>query len=277
MEQGRARETPFFFSNGPYRLFGVLHEAEGEPNGEGFVFCSPFGEEKLWTHRVFVTFARELSKAGYSVLRFDYMGNGDSEGDFSDSSVETMLADIRCAARTLQTRTGCTKAPGLLGLRFGATLCALAGAGEPGFETIILWEPILNGAAYMRELLRVNLSTQASVYKEIRHNSEALIKWMKEGRTVNIDGYEMSLPLYEQSAAIDLVNLQGGPLSSGRVLVVPISRKEGEVSSPIRTFQNRTGNCDVMMAREEPFWKEIKPYYPRAGNLFRLTMEWIRT
>ena len=39
------KETPFFFSNGSYNLFGILHEPEIEPNGEGFVFCHPFAEE----------------------------------------------------------------------------------------------------------------------------------------------------------------------------------------------------------------------------------------
>jgi len=50
-------ETPFFFPNGNYQLFGVLHEAEAPSKNEGFVFCAPFAEEKLWAHRVFVNFA----------------------------------------------------------------------------------------------------------------------------------------------------------------------------------------------------------------------------
>ena len=74
------KEKPFIFPNGSYNLFGILHEPEIESNGEGFVFCSPFAEEKLWAHRVFVNFARELARLGYTVLRFDYMGHGDSEG-----------------------------------------------------------------------------------------------------------------------------------------------------------------------------------------------------
>ena len=50
------------------------------PCAAAFVFCHPLTEEKLWTHRVFVTFARELAAAGHTVLRFDYRGNGDSDG-----------------------------------------------------------------------------------------------------------------------------------------------------------------------------------------------------
>ncbi|MBT8350241.1 MAG: alpha/beta hydrolase, partial [Deltaproteobacteria bacterium] len=95
------KETPFFFPNESYNLFGVLHEPENTPKPQGFVFCHPFAEEKLWTHRVFVNFARELAQKGYTVLRFDYMGHGDSEGGFQDSTIETRLFDIKCAIKTL--------------------------------------------------------------------------------------------------------------------------------------------------------------------------------
>ena len=54
-------ETPFYFANGSHSLFGVLHEPEAAPVNAGFVFCHPFGEEKLWSHRVYVTFARALT------------------------------------------------------------------------------------------------------------------------------------------------------------------------------------------------------------------------
>ena len=266
-------ESPFFFPNGNYRLFGVLHVPVGQAKKEGFVFCSPFAEEKLWTHRVFVTFARDLADLGYPVLRFDYLGNGDSEGDFEESSVETMLSDIHCAARTLQERVQGVGSLSLLGLRFGATLAALASAQENLLNRLILWEPIINGTAYMKELLRINLSTQTAVYKEIRYNSEALIRMMREGKTVNVDGYEMAWPLYEQTVQINLLALQS-PFA-GRALLVQLTRKEGEIAQPFKALKDCMGNCDLILAAEEPFWKEIKTYYARAENLFRITKEWL--
>ena len=123
-------ETPFFFPNADYQLFGVLHEPENQTQRTGFVFCSPFAEEKLWTHRVFVSFAREMAHRGYFVLRFDYMGHGDSEGDFEDSTIESRLSDIKCAVRTLKEKTKNGATVGLLGLRLGATLAALVAENE---------------------------------------------------------------------------------------------------------------------------------------------------
>jgi exosortase A-associated hydrolase 2 len=266
-------ETPFFFDNNGYRLFGVLHEPMGKARKEGFVFCSPFAEEKLWAHRVFVNFARDLAELGYPVLRFDYMGNGDSEGDFEECSVETKLSDIHCAAKTLQEKVGGIESVSLLGLRFGATLAALATGRGDIINRLILWEPILNGKAYVREMIRSNLSTQTAVYKEIRYNTEALIRMMKEGKTVNVDGYEMSWPMYNQATQIDLLASQNP--YPGRALLVQISRKEGDINQPYKSLQSRLGNCDAVLTVADPFWKEIKPYYARAENLFRITQEWL--
>lgn len=266
-------ETPFFFTNGNYRLFGILYEPREPSKKEGFVFCDPFAEEKLWAQRVMVNFARDLAYAGYPVLRFDYMGTGDSEGEFEECSIETKLSDIHCAINTLQERVHGVDSLGLVGLRLGATLASLAADNGDNLKKIILWDPILNGSSYMTEMLRINLATQSAVFKEIRHNTEALIQLLKDGKTVNVDGYEMSWPLYAQSVGIDLLNRKIS--FAGVSLLVQISRKAGNITQPYNLLQSRLGNCEAVLAVEEPFWKEIKPIYAHAETLFRLTKEWL--
>lgn len=267
-------ETPFFFDGNGYRLFGVLHEALGPAKKEGFVFCAPFAEEKLWTHRVFVSFARLLAEKGYPVLRFDYMGNGDSEGDFEECSVKTMVADIHCAIRTLLQRVLELESVGLLGLRFGATLALLTAGDENDVNKLILWEPVFDGSAYMKEMLRINLATQTSVYKEIRHPTDALIKAMREGKTANVDGYDMSWPLYGQSVEI---TLPGKKMSfCGPVLVVGINRRQQQANKSFAALAGSMPNCYLEQVVEEPFWKEIKQYYGKAASLFDVTIKWLQ-
>ena len=267
-------EPTFFFPNGNYRLFGVLHEAKKTSRGEGFVFCAPFAEEKLWAHRVMVNFARELAERGYPVLRFDYMGNGDSEGNFEESTLESMLSDTQCAIRTLKENVIGVESVNLLGLRLGATIAALSAENNGDAKRLILWEPIVTGSAYMREMLRINLSTQAAVYKKILHNTDALIQMMKDGKTVNVDGYEVAWPLYEQIAGIDLLSEKG--IHDGRALVVQISRKEGTMSPVLVKLNEKYKDIRAAIAVEEPFWKEIRQYYPRADNLYQVTMNWLK-
>ena len=268
-----AIETPLFFENGDYRLFGVVHQPVGTPSGAAWVFCHPFAEEKLWAQRVYVSFARTLAARGAWVLRFDMLGSGDSEGQFSAASVDTMLSDIDCAIRYLEGVSGISVRIGLLGLRFGATLAALAAERSPKVSKLVLWEPIVDGAQYMQEMLRINLTTQSAVYKEIRHNREALVRMMREGITVNIDGYELAYPCYEQATAVDLK--EGRKRFAGPCLIVQIGKDGQPVHPDLKTLQETYPVADLQCVVEEPFWKEIKRWYRAAPNLSETTLAWM--
>ncbi len=45
--------------------------------------------------------SRGLAQAGFAVLRFDFSGLGDSEGQFADSNFSSMIKDTQCAAEFL--------------------------------------------------------------------------------------------------------------------------------------------------------------------------------
>lgn len=268
-------ETPFFFPCDLIKLFGVLHEPSGKSRKTGFVFCHPFFEEKLWTHRVFVNFARRLSMEGYPVLRFDYMGNGDSQGNFADSDVESYLRNIQTAIAFLESTGSIPEGVNLLGLRLGATLVSMTAERCPGLKRLLLWEPIVNGSKYMKEMLRINITTQAAVYKEVRQNTEMLVGMMKSGQSVNIDGYEMQWPLYQQISEIDL--LAEPKHFQGPVLIVQINRMHGQGVDRLQSLAARYRNYHLREAVEEPFWKEIIRYYSKADSLFDVTLDWLRT
>lgn len=267
------RETPFFFPHRNEQLFGFLHEPEGAAALPGFVLCHPFGEEKLWTHRVYVTFARELARRGYPVLRFDYMGNGDSSGRFEESSVSTAVADIGCAIDALKTRTG-VEDVAILGLRLGATFASEIAEHRDDVRLLVLWAPIVDGARYMQDLLRVNLTTQMAVYREIRADRAELVEAMKAGGTANVDGYEVSLAMYDELSALKLV---GRPRSfGGSCLVVQIDRAQTARPAPeIRQVAQAYPRATFLRVQEDPFWMEIERFYDRAPNLFAATLEWL--
>lgn len=267
-------ENPLFFPNGDRTLFGVVHEPPaGTPQRMPFVFCHPFGEEKLWSHRVFVTFARELARRGHPVLRFDYMGSGDSDGRFADASVATVQSDIRCAVDYLKDRTK-SSAVGLIGLRFGATLAAGVADGRDDIGLLVLWAPIVNGSRYMQELLRINLTTQMAVYREIREDRDALVAGMRAGLTANVDGYEVTLPMFEQLSAINLSGSQH--TFAGPCLLVDVVKVHRDEAGPeLKSLAGQYADASLAVVREDPFWKEIERFYDGAPALFEHTLEWL--
>lgn len=267
-------EQPFLFQRDAHQLFGVLHQPT-HTNNKGFVLCPPFAEEMLWAHRVCLNFARTLTLKGYTVLRFDYMGHGDSSGDFENSDIKSRVEDIGAAVRQLKDTNPLLNHVGLIGLRFGASLAALVADERNDIDSLVLWEPINKGAQYMKELIRINLSTQTAVYKEIRHNTKDLVAQLKTGATINIDGYEIKYPLYEQMNEIVLAEKKSQ--YQNPVLVIQINKREGMGTKRVEGLSMRYHEATRIEVVEQPFWKEIKQYYTHAKNLFSETITWIDT
>ena len=270
----KMEETPFFFGAQSRRLFGVLHQPASRTDLTPFVFCHPFGEEKLWAHRIFVTFARELARRGRTVLRFDYTGNGDSSGDFSDWTLEIASANIGEAIDEAKRRTS-SRNVNLLGLRLGASLASQIGDVRDDVERLVLWAPIIHGGRYMQELLRINLTTQMSVYGSVRVDREGLVEQLRQGHTANVDGYEVSPRLFEQLSALALVPAQQKSFP-GPCLITQIERSEK--APRLKDLQELEqlypmGACQLV--NEEPFWKETIAFCDTAPNLFNATLEWL--
>jgi exosortase A-associated hydrolase 2 len=268
-------ETPFFFEGAAGALFGLLHEPppDGPATREAFVFCHPFAEEKLWTHRTCVTMARALALRGHPVLRFDCRGNGDSDGVFPDFSLAGALDDVARAVEIVRERTGRT-AVSLLGLRLGGTIAALSAERIPDIARLVMWAPVVDGGRYMQEQLRVNLATQLAVYKEIRQDRNALVATLQAGATVNVDGYEMAWPLFEQLSA---VKLAATPRAfAGPCLIVQMDRQDGARPLPeLEQLRAAYPRATLALVREEPFWKEIDAFYERAPRLYESTLAWL--
>ncbi len=269
------KETPFFFLNRGRRLFGVLHEPGGKSPREGFVFCSAFAEEKLWSHRVMVGFARLLVQRGHPVMRFDYQGSGDSEGDFEDTTIETMVSDTCCALRTFQERIRNPGPVNLLGLRLGASIAVFAASESEAVKALLLWEPVVDGAGYAKSLLRVNLATQAAVYGNILENSDRIVSRLNTGETANIDGYEMTSAMYRGIAGMDVGALAALKSWNRPCLIVAVNRKKGARRPDLEKLQRHLGGAHLYEVEEEPFWKEIRLAYRGAPNLFDLTLRWL--
>jgi pimeloyl-ACP methyl ester carboxylesterase len=138
---------------GGRQLLTSLHLAQRlRPRGVAVLLCNPFGEEASRAHRSFRVLATRLRDAGYSTLRFDYSGTGDSAGDAASARLETWIDDLAAAAAHLRHVSGVSRVA-LLGLRLGASLAALACArGGVQARHLLLWDPVVEGAHYLREL-----------------------------------------------------------------------------------------------------------------------------
>lgn len=266
-------ETPFFFKNGEMNLFGITHTPDGTVANEGFILIHPFGEEKLWSHRVYVNFAREATARGFPVLRFDLAGHGDSEGESENCTVASYLTDIESAQRTFRERFPNTESVGLLGLRFGATLACLSASRSDAIDHLVLWEPVLDGARYMQELMRINLGTQLAVFGKVTEDRAVLVEKMRQGASTNVDGYLISVDFFDECSDIDLTKLDLMPASlSSLVVQIAPSIKQKDRQEFV-DLADHFPNCSFLKVEEPPFWREIKLFSSQTKNLIRETLD----
>lgn len=142
---------PFYFGRSSRPLFGVLHEARGARARPGAVLCPPFGQEALRAHRSLRELAARLAGAGFPALRFDYSGSGDSAGEPGEARLDAWVEDGVAAIEEVRDSTGEARVV-VAGLRLGAAVAALAAARAGGVSALVLWEPVIDGAAHLEEL-----------------------------------------------------------------------------------------------------------------------------
>lgn len=88
------QEIPLVFECHGVKLLGLLHQGVPEA-ARGVLIVVGGPQYRVGSHRQFVLLARDLAQAGFPVLRFDYRGMGDAEGEFA--GFEQIDADISSA------------------------------------------------------------------------------------------------------------------------------------------------------------------------------------
>lgn len=147
-----------FFGHHEHPLFGVYHRARGKTSGQSraVLICPPIGQEFIRTHWCLRLLASQLSRKGIHVLRMDYRGIGDSSGAIDQiDSVSIWQSDVQQAVLHLREQTRADSVL-VVGLRFGATLAASIASTLADVNSLVLWEPVLNGSTYLQGLRRMH-------------------------------------------------------------------------------------------------------------------------
>ena len=118
------------------------------------IICNPMGYEYTHSHRSLKFLADTLSARGHPVFRFDFHGTGNSSGgELEEDKIRLWLADISSVISKARANYPNNKIC-LIGLRFGGTLASMASETNE-VDCLILWEPIVNGRKYIRELTAI--------------------------------------------------------------------------------------------------------------------------
>jgi exosortase A-associated hydrolase 2 len=242
---------PFYFGISPKTLYGCHHKPKGmHAKACGVVLCSPIGQEYIRTHRAVYQLAVRLSQAGFHVLRFDYFGCGDSEGDFEQGSLLQWTNDIHAAIAEIQKRSGLTSVC-LIGLRIGATLALEAAERYHQTKSIVLWEPIFDGKLYLEELA----ASQRALLRQIRYITKGVSNRFKMGIPNEILGFPMTSELRHD---LEMTKMDHQRLRSNIKLLIVHNSKESNLANHPYPFAEDHPKADFRMIEDHNriWWKE---------------------
>jgi dipeptidyl aminopeptidase/acylaminoacyl peptidase len=106
--------------------------------------CHGFTGNKLGTpYGLFVQAAREFCKNGFAVLRFDFRGSGDSEGDFEGQTIATEIEDLDAALNFLGSVKNINhNKVGLVGHSRGGVIGILKTADDKKVRCLVTWASV---------------------------------------------------------------------------------------------------------------------------------------
>lgn len=131
-------EQPLLFECDGEQLLGVLALAQ-QPGDCGVLIIVGGPQYRAGSHRQFVLLARKLAAAGYSSLRFDYRGMGDSSG--SPRDFRHVGADIEAAVSAFLASAPQLKRIVLFGLCDAASAALMYGADLKAVTGMVLINP----------------------------------------------------------------------------------------------------------------------------------------
>jgi len=228
----------FYFGDAGKQLYGVYSPPQRRAvHPRAVLLCHPIGHEYIYAYRALRELAQGYAAEGMHVLRFDYFGTGNSAGDSREGTIAQWRDDIRDAVEELdELADGADLC--VVGLRIGASLAALASATLDGVTSLVLWDPIVDGARYLTALEAAHEQVMGSSSTSDRPSDELM-------------GFSYPEALKTGVGEIDLT---ASPLVAERIVLV--ASEGNEETDTLRAHLKRSGaNFDLQEVSGQLRWQ----------------------
>jgi alpha/beta superfamily hydrolase len=130
------------------QIIEILHLPENQKFSL-IIIVHRLNSNKLGSHFFFVRVAREFAKNGFGVLRFDFRGSGDFEGNYNNQTVTSILKNLETVISNVSEIREIEKIC-LIEYTRGAYLSLLQTSRDERIDCVIVWcgsiqEEILKG------------------------------------------------------------------------------------------------------------------------------------
>lgn len=243
------------------------------PVGSGFRFCllrvparlaslrgcvlhvPPFAEELNKSRRMVALAAERIAAAGYAVLQIDYLGCGDSSGDFGDASWDEWLSDLARGHEWLVRRYGMPI--WLWGVRAGALLSTAGLERIDPKPNLMFWQPVLSGHQHLTQFLRLKYANDFLGQGNGRSSTQKVLQQLRAGETLEVAGYSLTPVLAAGLAGAELSVPHDftGQIVCFEVLAAGNADISPALAARVQSWREAGANVVAKTVSGVPFWQ----------------------
>jgi pimeloyl-ACP methyl ester carboxylesterase len=253
--------TSYFFGPEEAPLFAMYTPPRAQvARNAGILLCPPIGLEYFRTHYAIRQLAKQLSAAGFHILRFDYHGTGDSGGEIGFGQFETWVDDIALALNELVDISG-AESISIVGLRMGAVL-AIEALARRNFKVndLVLWDPVVAGRQYLATLEEMQAQLVALRHAPPQPTDELLGAHFPVDLRAAIDGLDIG-------ERLDKLDAKSATLI--------LSEEQPEYGALLDAMRNRWPTSAHRTMNESLEWANVKAAFDvrMTGPIVRVVAE----
>ncbi|MDW3191301.1 MAG: beta-ketoacyl synthase N-terminal-like domain-containing protein [Cytophagales bacterium] len=235
----------FLISSDANQLFGT-HYSTTSKQLTPVIICPPVFQEEIVATRAMDTLSEQLAMLHYPVVRFDFSGMGNSEGEALKLTLTQWQQNLLDVIKETIARYSSDKVH-LIGLRMGASLMNnMKEELAPFVDQQCYWHPIIKGQEYLKSLNKYQQIFMKGSFADPSGNDP-------KGSILEYNSYQISADL-KQSINDFKFQLSGHPGKKETIIVTPHNR-----SLQVEKVVN------FIVSESLPFWNKLateKGYVP---------------
>jgi len=192
MKKIEERES-IVLENEGQKIFGIFHRPYGQGPFPTVLMCHGLAGHKTGKYRLYVHLSERLSKIGIASLRIDFRGSGDSEGNFSEMTLESEVSDAKIALQYLRERKDVDISRlGLFGRSVGGTVALMAAKESGPIKSLAIWAPLYDGEQWADQWNMLHAPEVSAEYRYEKMKVNGQVpgpKFFHELFSVNMEEY----------------------------------------------------------------------------------------